>query len=62
MSNEDRVLLYNESVRRGRSKKLEQQWVGPYTVLEKISPVNYIIKMGNKRYTVHANRLKHFYD
>lgn len=58
----DRVLLYNESVRRGRSKKLEQQWVGPYTVLEKISPVNYIIKMGNKRYTVHANRLKHFYD
>ncbi|XP_011702402.1 PREDICTED: uncharacterized protein LOC105458634, partial [Wasmannia auropunctata] len=32
---EDKVLLYNEALRRGRSKKLESQWAGPYTILEK---------------------------
>jgi len=28
----DKVLLHDETVRRGRSKKnLETQWIGPYT-------------------------------
>ncbi|XP_011706019.1 PREDICTED: zinc finger BED domain-containing protein 1-like [Wasmannia auropunctata] len=31
----DKVLLYNEALRRGRSKKLESQWAGPYTIVEK---------------------------
>jgi len=31
----NKVLLYDETVRRGRSKKLESQWIGPYTIIEK---------------------------
>jgi hypothetical protein len=29
----DRVLLFDETVRRGRSRKLSSQWIGPYKVL-----------------------------
>jgi hypothetical protein len=29
----DRVLLYDESVRRGRSRKLSTQWIGPYEII-----------------------------
>ena len=42
----DTVLLYDEMIRRGRSKKLELKWIGPYTVTEKYNDVNYTIKMG----------------
>jgi hypothetical protein len=35
----DKVLLYDETVRRGRSRKLCSQWLGPYeiTSLDKIN-------------------------
>lgn len=36
----DKVLLYDEAVRRGRSKKLDAMWIGPYTILQKDSDVN----------------------
>jgi len=29
----DKVLLYDETVRRGRSKKLDPQWIGPYVII-----------------------------
>jgi transposase InsO family protein len=58
----DQVLLYDETVRRGRSKKLESQWIGPYIVMEKINDVNYTIKKGRKTLRVHANRLKAFIE
>jgi hypothetical protein len=31
----DKVLLHDETLRRGISKKLEVQWIGPYTIMEK---------------------------
>jgi hypothetical protein len=36
----DKVLLYDETVRRGRSKKLNNQWIGPYEVVgvDKVMP------------------------
>jgi len=58
----DKVLLYDETVRRGRSKKLESQWVGPYIVIEKNSDLNYTIKRGRKTTRIHANRIKPFID
>lgn len=58
----DKILLYDESVRRGKSKKLGQKWIGPYIIIEKCSDVNFIIKKGKKPYKVHANRIKPFYD
>ena len=58
----DKVLLYDETLRRGRSKKLESLWTGPYTIIEKISEVNYMIKKGRRTLKVHANRLKQFIE
>ena len=56
----DKVLLHDETLRRGRSKKLEAQWIGPYVILEKNSDVNYTIKMGRRKIQTHANRIKPF--
>ncbi|KAL0098788.1 hypothetical protein PUN28_020735 [Cardiocondyla obscurior] len=52
----DSVLLHDETVRRGRSKKLDKQWVGPYVIIEKHGEINYTIKKGRKTIRVHANR------
>jgi len=40
----DKVLIYDETVRKGRSKKLESQWIDLYMIIEKNSDVNYTIK------------------
>jgi len=58
----DKVLLHDETVRRGRSKKLEPQWIGPYVITEKNSDLNYTIKRGRKTTRIHANRIKPFID
>jgi hypothetical protein len=55
----DKVLLYNETVRRDRSRKLSSQWIGPYEVVE-VNKVNATIKKGRKLLKVHVNRLKPF--
>jgi hypothetical protein len=56
----DTVLLFDKSVRRGRSKKLSAQWIGPYEVLD-VNKVNATIKKGHQAQKVHVNRLKPFY-
>jgi hypothetical protein len=56
----DRVLLFDESVRRGWSKKLSAQWIGPYAVLA-VDGVNATIKRGRNTMKVHVSRLKPFY-
>jgi len=58
----DKVLIYDETLRRGRSKKLESLWTGPYTIIEKNSKVNYTVKKGRKTTRVHVNRLKPFIE
>lgn len=56
----DKVLVHDETVRRGRSKKLSSQWIGPYTVIG-IQGVNCILqRTRNKTMRVHMNRLKLF--
>ena len=56
----DKVLLFDESVRRGRSRKLSVQWVGPYVVLA-ADGVNATIKRGRSTIKVHVNRLRPFF-
>jgi hypothetical protein len=53
-------LLYDETVRRGRSKKLSPQYVGPYEVLA-ADGVNVMIKKGRTTQKVHVNRVRPFY-
>jgi hypothetical protein len=55
----DKVLLFDESVRRGRSRKLSAQWVWAYVVLA-VDGVNATIKRGRNTVKVHVNRLKPF--
>jgi hypothetical protein len=54
------VLLYDETVRRGRSKKLSPQYIGPYEVLT-VDGVNITIKRGRVARKVHVNRVTPFY-
>jgi hypothetical protein len=56
----DKVLLYDESVRRDISRKLSKQWIGPYEITE-VSKVNATIKKGRRIQKVDINRLKPFY-
>jgi len=44
----DKILIYDKTLRRGQSKKLESLWTGPYKIIEKHSEVNYIVKKGRK--------------
>ena len=57
----DLVLLLDESTKKGLSKKLSPQWLGPYKVVSLKDRVNAVIKIKNKLNTVHLNRLKPFY-
>ena len=54
------VLLFDETVRRGRSKKLSSQYVGPYEVLA-VEGVIVAIKRGRTTQKVHVNRIRPFY-
>jgi len=58
----EKVLLHDETFRRGRSKKLDSLWIGPYVITGKNSDVNYTIKMGRRTIRVHVNRLKAFIE
>jgi hypothetical protein len=40
----DKVLLYDESVHRGRSSKLSQCWIGPYEIIS-LDDVNVTLKL-----------------
>jgi hypothetical protein len=52
-------LLFDETVQRGRSKKLSPQYVGPYDVLA-VDGVNVTIKKGRTTQNVHVNRIRRF--
>ena len=55
-----KVLLFDETVRQGRSRKLSAQWIGLYTITE-IDTVNATVTRGRKVTTVHVSRLKSLY-
>ena len=57
----DQVLVKDESVRRGRSKKLEAPYIGPYEIIG-IEEPNLIVRTKRcKELKIHANRAKLFF-
>jgi hypothetical protein len=51
--------LHNPIAKRGRAKKFAYQYQGPYTILEKVSPMIYKLQIDADRpIIVHVNRLK----
>jgi hypothetical protein len=49
------------SVRRGRSKKLEAPYVGPYEIIRIEEPNLVLRTRGGKELKIHANRAKLFF-
>ena len=54
----DLVLLHNDT----KGNKLEREWLGPYTVIKRTNEVDYERIHNGHVYTVHANRLKSYYE
>ena len=60
-----RVWVYTARTRKGLSKKLMHNWLGPYRIVEKLSPVHFKLHtIANKKvaFSCHANRMKPFVD
>ncbi len=58
-----RVWLYTPNKKKGLSSKLTHDWHGPFRILAKKSPVNYLLDSNEERnyvQNVHVNRLKPF--
>ena len=58
-----RVWLYTPNKKKGLSSKLTHNWHGPFRILAKKSPVNYLLDSNDERnyiHNVHVNRLKPF--
>ena len=58
------VWLYTPVVRKGNTKKFSSFWKGPYTIVDKVGPVNYKIQLvgGTQSLVVHRNRIKLCYN
>lgn len=57
----DRVYLHVQAIQKGTIWKLASLWRGPYTVIDRLRPVNYQIQLIGNKYKVlvkHRNRLK----
>jgi transposase InsO family protein len=57
----DKIKIKVENVRRGRSKKLEPQWEGPYVITDIISASNVKVKKGRKEEVIHVDRINSYY-
>lgn len=55
------VLVQDESVRRGRSKKLERAYIGPYEIISIEGPNLILRTKHSKELKIHANRAKLFF-
>ena len=55
-----RVWVYTPRTRKGLSKKLMHNWLGPYRIVEKLSSVHFKLRMINKKvvFSCHVNRMK----
>ena len=59
----ERVWLHTPNKKKGLSSKLTHNWHGPFRILAKRSPVNYLLDANDERFVtqiVHVNRLKPF--
>lgn len=56
----DYVLLKNETISKGRSKKLVKPWLGPFKIISKDSALNYTLLCGKRHVKVRVDRIKPF--
>eukprot|EP00731_Ephydatia_muelleri_P028340 Em0019g1213a len=55
-----RVWLFVPAIKKGQTRKFSSLWRGPYTIIDKVGPVNYHVQLigGTQKRVVHRNRLK----
>lgn len=62
----EKVMVYTPIRKVGKSEKLLHRWFGPYEIVEKISDLNYKLKIKKgKKFvidTIHVERLKNYYE
>jgi hypothetical protein len=60
----DKVLVYIKTRKVGLSEKLINQFYGPYEVIEKLTPVTYLLEnmQNKKQIKTHIDRIKPYYD
>jgi hypothetical protein len=60
----DRVIFYVNAVPKNVNAKFFKHWQGPYYVIKKISPLNYVIQKSprSKELTVHVEKIKHIQE
>jgi hypothetical protein len=51
----DRVWLFDETKKKGSNKKIGWKWLGPYTIVEKRSDSNYVLKPDRRGRKILAN-------
>ena len=56
----DRVLFFSNATPKNVNEKFYKHWQGPYTVIKKLSPLNYVIKKKpkDKGIVVHVEKIK----
>ena len=54
----DMVYLHVPNDKAGLARKFMTRFQGPYYIIEKVSPVNYVLNIDNKNTTVHIERLR----
>ena len=45
LSNGDRVWHFVPAIKKGQAKKIASLWRGPYTIIDKVGPVNYHVQL-----------------
>ena len=60
----DRVLRFVDAVPKNVNVKFHKKWQGPYFVVRKCSPLNYVIQQTprSKELTVHVEKIKHLQE
>ena len=60
----DVVWLYTPVVRKGNTRKFSSFWKGPYTIIDRVGPVNYKLQLvgGTQSLVVHRNHIKLCYN
>ena len=58
----DLVMLVNSSTRIGKCKKLQPVWLGPYIIVDVVSPVLYKVAIRNRTSVQHVDRMRLYVD
>jgi hypothetical protein len=54
------VMVFWPTPKKGFSQKLLPKWEGPYKIVKRLGEVSYRIEKGNRQFVVHVQRLRKY--